>query len=65
MHGYSKDSDPEGETPATHPAKAGGETTSIGNDGKEEAAFYGFQPFPRRGPAVTNELINRLRDGER
>jgi len=29
--------------------------------GKQDAAFYGFRPFPHRGPAVTNELINRLR----
>ena len=24
--------------------------------------FYGFEPFPTRGPMVTNELIDQLRD---
>jgi hypothetical protein len=27
----------------------------------EEESFYGFHPLPRRGPAVSNELIDRLR----
>jgi hypothetical protein len=27
-------------------------------------AFHGFEPFPHRGPAVSNELINQLRDEE-
>ena len=27
-------------------------------------AFFGFEPFPRRGPMVTNELIDQLRDDE-
>lgn len=26
----------------------------------EEGAFYGFEPLPRRGPAISNELIDRL-----
>lgn len=26
----------------------------------EESAFYGFEPLPRRGPAISNELIDRL-----
>lgn len=32
----------------------------------EPAAFYGFEPLPRRGPVVSNDLIDRLReeDGE-
>jgi hypothetical protein len=30
----------------------------------EEEAFYGFEPLPRRGPAVSNELIDRLREDE-
>lgn len=31
--------------------------------GNEEGeSFYGFQPWPKRGKPVTNELINRLRD---
>lgn len=27
----------------------------------ESGAFYGFEPLPRRGPAISNELIDRLR----
>ena len=30
----------------------------------EPESFYGFEPLPRRGPVVSNELINRLRDEE-
>ena len=30
----------------------------------EPESFYGFEPLPRRGPAVSNELIDRLRDDE-
>lgn len=30
----------------------------------EEGAFYGFEPLPRRGPAISNELIDRLREDE-
>lgn len=30
----------------------------------EEGGFYGFEPFPHRGPAVSNELIDRLREEE-
>jgi hypothetical protein len=26
--------------------------------------FHGFRPLPHRGPVVSNELINRLRDEE-
>lgn len=26
----------------------------------EEGAFYGFEPLPRRGPAISNDLIDRL-----
>lgn len=28
----------------------------------EGGAFYGFEPLPHRGAAVSNELIDRLRD---
>jgi len=28
----------------------------------ENAALYGFRPFPRRGGVVTNELIDKLRE---
>jgi hypothetical protein len=27
-------------------------------------SFYGFEPFEHRGPAVSNALIDRLRDEE-
>ncbi len=27
-------------------------------------AFYGFEPFPSRGPLVTNEFIDQLRDDD-
>lgn len=27
-------------------------------------SFYGFEPFEHRGPAVSNTLIDRLRDEE-
>jgi hypothetical protein len=30
----------------------------------ESAGFYGFQPLPRRGAIVSNELIDRLREEE-
>lgn len=30
----------------------------------EGGTFYGFDPLPRRGPAVSNELIDRLREEE-
>jgi hypothetical protein len=29
-----------------------------------EKARHGFQPLPRRGPAVSNALIDRLREDE-
>ncbi len=28
----------------------------------EGGAFYGFEPLPHRGPAVSNELIDSLRE---
>jgi hypothetical protein len=28
----------------------------------EAESFYGFEPLPPRGPLVSNELIDRLRD---
>ena len=30
----------------------------------EGESFYGFEPLPHRGPAVSNELIDRLREEE-
>ena len=32
--------------------------------GTKPAGFHGFTPFPRRGAAVSNELIDRLREEE-
>jgi hypothetical protein len=31
---------------------------------KSETEFFGFRPLPRRGVAVSNELVDRLRDDE-
>lgn len=31
---------------------------------KTESSFYGFSPLPRRGRAVTNTLIDGLREDE-
>lgn len=31
---------------------------------EEEGSFYGFEPLPRRGPAVSNELIESLLEDE-
>lgn len=37
--------------------------TSSGADaGAGPKSFFGFAPLPRRGRAVSNELIDRLRD---
>lgn len=30
----------------------------------EGGALYGFEPLPHRGPVVSNELIDRLREDE-
>ena len=30
----------------------------------EEESFYGFDPFPHRGPAVSNALIDEFLDEE-
>ena len=30
----------------------------------EPQAIYGFQPFPKRGGIVTNDLIDRLREDD-
>ena len=35
-----------------------------GDEVAEGGTFYGFRPFPRRGAAVSNELIDSLRDEE-
>ena len=35
-----------------------------GGEVAERESFYGFEPLPRRGPVVSNELIDRLREDE-
>ena len=35
---------------------------SLDNGVPENDGFYGFQPLPKRGKAITNELIDRLRE---
>jgi hypothetical protein len=30
----------------------------------EDESLHGFRPFPRRGAAISNELIDRLREEE-
>ena len=39
----------------------GRNTFGVRGDGPK--AEFGFRPFPKRGGVVTNELINRLREG--
>ncbi len=45
-----------------------GDVRRAGSYRREEVAeaesFYGFEPLPHRGPAVSNELIDRLREDE-
>jgi hypothetical protein len=33
-----------------------------GAAGKEPRSFFGFEPLPRRGGAISNELIDKLRE---
>lgn len=37
---------------------------AAGTEIAEGESFYGFEPLPHRGPAVSNELIDRLREEE-
>ena len=30
----------------------------------ETPSFYGFEPFPHRGPAISNSVIDQLREDE-
>jgi hypothetical protein len=32
--------------------------------GSRKTAFLGFDPFPRRGSVVTNEVVNQIRAAE-
>jgi hypothetical protein len=38
--------------------------TGAGRGERRRAAHHGFRPLPHRGPAVSNELIDRLREDE-
>ena len=46
-------------------ALTGGARGKSGRDPEvaEAESFYGFRPLPHRGPPVSNELIDRLREG--
>ena len=37
---------------------------SVAGEVGEAESFYGFQPLPRRGSVVSNQLIDRLREDE-
>ncbi len=39
-------------------------SSEYGGEVAETGSFYGFEPLPHRGPAVSNELIDRLREEE-
>ncbi len=45
-------------------ARKGLLTGSHEDEVAESGGFYGFEPLPHRGPAVSNELIDRLREEE-
>lgn len=36
----------------------------VQNEVRDAEEIYGFEAFPKRGPAVSNELIDRLREEE-
>lgn len=38
--------------------------SGIAHTAEEPASAHGFRPFPARGPLVTNDVIDRLRDSE-
>lgn len=44
-------------------ARAALGTTVESSRPKFSGAVFGFRPFPKRGGVVTNELIDRLRQG--
>ena len=35
-----------------------------GREIAETPSFYGFEPFPHRGPAISNAVIDQLREDE-
>ncbi len=47
-------------------ARAGLNRSAEATNVREDTSFYGFNPLPRRGGLVSNELIDQLRedDGE-
>ncbi len=45
-------------------ARKGLTESSVSGEVAEAEAFYGFEPLPSRGRAVSNELIDRLREDE-
>lgn len=45
-------------------AREGLINTTQADEVAETGGFYGFEPIPRRGPAVSNELIDRVREEE-
>jgi hypothetical protein len=45
-------------------ARRGFTLPEVGSTTSPKAAFLGFEPFPRRGGVVTNELINQIRATE-
>lgn len=44
-------------------ALTGGQAAATGAGG-DEARRHGFRPLPHRGPAVSNALVDRLREEE-
>lgn len=45
-------------------ARQGLLSAGISGEIAESGGFYGFEPLPHRGQAVSNELIDRLREEE-
>jgi hypothetical protein len=45
-------------------ARLGLLTRSPAGEVAEGASFFGFEPLPSRGQAVSNELIDRLREDD-
>ena len=45
-------------------ARKGLTENSVSGEVAEAERFYGFEPLPSRGQAVSNELIDRLREDE-
>ena len=43
-------------------ARRGLSGSPAGGGVTKDEGFYGFQPLPKRGKPVTNELIDRLRE---